>query len=78
MDSGIKEGSELIVIIREVIRPLSKIRNGKAAGQSDAASETVKASREVGKDWLADFAVSMIRERRIVERLWRTLTVQLD
>ena len=45
-----KNGSTCVTAKEEVIRALSKMRHGEAAGQSGAVSEMLKAS-EVRVDW---------------------------
>ena len=54
MDSEAKEGPACVVAMEEVLRALSKMRCGKAAGQSSVVSEMLQASGEVSIDWLTD------------------------
>ena len=48
------------------------MRHGKAAGQSHVVSETLKASGEVGIDWLAQLCNNVLGERKIPED-WRSV-----
>ena len=47
-----------------MIRPLSKMRHGKAAGQSGEVSEMLEASGEAKVDRLTDSCNGVLRERK--------------
>ena len=70
VDSDVKESLACVTAKEEAIRTLSKMRHGKASGQSGGVNEMLKASEDVGEDWLTDVRNSVIRERKITEDWW--------
>ena len=67
VDCSVKEGPECLISREEVDRALKKMKNGKAPGPSGVVTEMLKASGEVGVEWLTEKCKSVIRERKIPE-----------
>ena len=75
VDSNVKEGPECSITRAEVETALKKTKSGKAPGQSGVVTEMLKASGEIGVEWLVDLCNSVIRERKIPEDWRRSVLV---
>ena len=53
--------------LRRSRRSEKRIKSGKAPGPSGVVTEMLKASGEVGVEWLTELCNSVIRERKIPE-----------
>lgn len=62
-----EEGPECIISKEEILKALKEMKIGKAPGQSGVATEMLKASGEVGAEWLAELCNSVKKERKISE-----------
>ena len=52
VDCSMKEGPECLITREEVSRALKKMKSRKAPGHSGVVTEMLKASGEVGVEWL--------------------------
>ncbi|MBJ5496565.1 hypothetical protein JGG50_25660, partial [Salmonella enterica subsp. enterica serovar Typhimurium] len=62
---GKVEGPSCRITEAEVEKAIGRMKKGKAAGPTGVVTEMLKASQEVGVQWLTDLSNRIIDERRI-------------
>ncbi|MBJ3377342.1 hypothetical protein JGC18_24880, partial [Salmonella enterica subsp. enterica serovar Typhimurium] len=65
VSSGKAEGSSCRITDAEVEKAIGRMKKGKAAGPTGVVTEMLKASQEVGVQWLTDLSNRIIDEGRI-------------
>jgi hypothetical protein len=73
--SPVKEGPRCIIKREEVKKALQLMKNGKAPGVSSVVLEMLKASGELGIDWMTDMCNSVISEGKLPKDWQRSIIV---